>query len=291
MPNTQNFKTNVASLSQVYTKYTVSRIVANKKDDLLDMEVPADFQQELLQNNIEINLYSLADNSLIFSDVIKNSDAIRTETLQYNDNTSRNLLYIDFAKVVPNLQIPSGQYSVTLNFFADEIGSYDSRILKVSKISTSRREVELKLTDIKQQNLLEQFAIPRIPAEYIEPVLIQIFNQEGANEVSPPTSPAKIDSASLYQNFGSGSGQLLIEYGFNVDDGERPGINTVSQNVLNIAYPIAKQTVNDMIVLSGSTSFTETELSKYVVDAIDVAYDEILNDEARNPSKYRFDLI
>lgn len=291
MPNTQNFKTNVASLSQVYTKYTVSRVIANKQDNLLDMEVPADFQQELLQNNIEINLYSLADNSLIFSDFIKNSDAIRTETLQYNDNTSRNLLYIDFAKVVPNLQIPSGQYSVTLNFFADEIGSYDNRILKVSKISTSRREVELKLTDIKQQNLLEQFAIPRIPAEYIEPVLIQIFNQEGANEVSPPTSPAKIDSASLYQNFGSGSGQLLIEYGFNVDDGERPGINTVSQNVLNIAYPIAKQTVNDMIVLSGSTSFTETELSKYVVDAIDVAYDEILNDEARNPSKYRFDLI
>jgi hypothetical protein len=291
MANQTNYQSNIQELSNSYTRYLVSRTIANTKDDLLDMEVPADFSEALLQNTVEVNLYSLADNSLIFSDVVKNvSGSIYVETLQYEDNSSRKLLYIDFAKV-EGLQLPSGQYGVTLNFFADELGSYNDRILKVNRISTSRTEVELKLTDITQQKTLEQFAIPKIPAEFVKPILIQIFNQEGADNLTLPTSPVKIDSSSLYQNFSSGSGQKLVQYNFDDDDGSRIGINTIMQNVLDDAYPIALKTVEDMIFVSGSTSFTETELSKYVVDAIDIAYDAALADEAQNPQNYRFDLI
>lgn len=291
MAEQQNYQSNLQELSDSYTRYTVSRIIANKKDDLLDMEVSADFSEALLQNNIEVNLYSIADNSLIFSDVIRNvSGSIFTETLQYNDNSLRKLLYIDFAKVT-DLNLPSGQYSVTLNFFADELGASDDRILKVSRISTSRTEVELKLTDISQQSKLEQFATPAIPAEFIRPILQQIFNQSGSSQIELPTSPIKIDSSSLYQNFTSGSGEKLLQYNFDDDDGSRIGINTIMQNVLDDAYPIALQTVEDMILLSGSTHFTETELSEYVVNAIDIAYDAALDDEAQNPQNYRFDLI
>ena len=291
MAERQNYQSNIQELADSYTKYTVSRIIANKKDDLLDMEVPADFSEALLENNVEVNLYSLADNSLIFSDVVRNvSGSIFTETLQYNDNSLRKLLYIDFAKI-PDLNLPSGQYEVSLNFFSDEVGAYDNRILKVNKISTSRTEVELRLTDPTQQQLLQQFATPLIPAEFIKPILIQIFNQEGADEVVLPTSPIKIDSSSLYQNFASGSGEKLIQYNFDDDDGSRIGINTIMQNVLDDAYPIALKTVEDMMFLSGSTTFTETELSQYVVDAIDIAYDAALDDEAQNPQNYRFDLI
>ena len=291
MAERQNYQSNIQELADSYTKYTVSRIIANKKDDLLDMEVPADFSEALLENNVEVNLYSLADNSLIFSDVVRNvSGSIFTETLQYNDNSLRKLLYIDFAKI-PDLNLPSGQYEVSLNFFSDEVGAYDNRILKVNKISTSRTEVELRLTDPTQQQLLQQFATPLIPAEFIKPILIQIFNQEGADEVVLPTSPIKIDSSSLYQNFASGSGEKLIQYNFDDDDGSLIGINTIMQNVLDDAYPIALKTVEDMMFLSGSTTFTETELSQYVVDAIDIAYDAALDDEAQNPQNYRFDLI
>ena len=291
MAERQNYQSNIQELADSYTKYTVSRIIANKKDDLLDMEVPADFSEALLENNVEVNLYSLADNSLIFSDVVRNvSGSIFTETLQYNDNSLRKLLYIDFAKI-PDLNLPSGQYEVSLNFFSDEVGAYDNRILKVNRISTSRTEVELRLTDPTQQQLLQQFATPLIPAEFIKPILIQIFNQEGADEVVLPTSPIKIDSSSLYQNFASGSGEKLIQYNFDDDDGSRIGINTIMQNVLDDAYPIALKTVEDMMFLSGSTTFTETELSQYVVDAIDIAYDAALDDEAQNPQNYRFDLI
>lgn len=291
MANQRNYQSNIQELSNSYNRYLVSRVIANKRDDLLDMEMPADFSEALLQNNIEINLYSIADNSLIFSDVVRNvSGSIFTKTLQYNDNSLRKLLYIDFAKV-PDLNLPPGQYSVTLNFFADEIGAHDDRILKVNKISTSRTEVELKLTDSSQQLVLEQFATPLIPAEFIIPVLRQIFNQEGADELVLPTSPIKIDSSSLYQNFASGSGEKLVQYNFDEDNESQIGINTIMQNVLDDAYPIALKTVEDMIFVSGSTDFTETELFEYVVDAIDIAYDAALDDEEQNPQNYRFDLI
>lgn len=291
MANQRNYQSNIQELSNSYNRYLVSRVIANKRDDLLDMEMPADFSEALLQNNIEINLYSIADNSLIFSDVVRNvSGSIFTKTLQYNDNSLRKLLYIDFAKV-PDLNLPPGQYSVTLNFFADEIGAHDDRILKVNKISTSRTEVELKLTDSSQQLVLEQFATPLIPAEFIIPVLRQIFNQEGADELVLPTSPIKIDSSSLYQNFASGSGEKLVQYNFDEDNESQIGINTIMQNVLDDAYPIVLKTVEDMIFVSGSTDFTETELFEYVVDAIDIAYDAALDDEEQNPQNYRFDLI
>jgi hypothetical protein len=298
MPNQENFASNVEQLAQQYPRYTVSRVIANKSDDLLDMEVPSEFSENILQNNVELNLYSLSDNSLIFADFIKPvSGSIYTETLQYEDGSLRKLLYIDFVKATQTsihsqvFELPPGQYSVTLNFFANEIGAYDNRVLKVNRISTSRTEVELKLTDSLQQKMLEQFAIPRISAEYVRPALLQIFNQTGSSNLTVPMSSAKIDSSSLYQNFASGSGEKLLQYNFDDDDGSRIGINTITQNVLNIAYPIALKTVNDMILLSGSTSFTETELSKYVVDAIDIAYDSALDDEKRNPQNYRFDLI
>ena len=122
-------------------------------------------------------------------------------------------------------------------------------------------------------------------------MLIQIFNQSGSDQINLPTSPIKIDSSSLYQNFASGSGEKLVQYNFDDDVGTRIGINTIMQNVLNDAYPIVLKTVEDMIFLSGSTSFTETELAKYVVDAIDIAYDAALTDEETNPQNYRFDLI
>lgn len=294
MPNINNFETDITQLAELYSKFTVSRVIANKKDDLLDLEVPAEFDQKFLDNNIEINLYSLADNSLIYSDFIKNSQAITIQNVQYSDNTSRTLLFIDFKKLDVSTTIPSGQYSVTLNFFTDEIGSYDNRILKISKISTARTEVELKLMDTNRQKELETFAVPRIPVQYIKDVLKQIFNQEGADEISLPTSPIKIDQDVVYENFNNNYGQQLITYGFDQDagGGARPGINTIIQSVLNTAYLTAVETIDEEITKSATQYLTQTELSNYVVTAIDSAYNSYINMEvAKNPSKYRFDLV
>ena len=141
MANQENYKSNLETLSQQYNKYTVSRVVATTKDNLLEMEVPANFPEKITKANIEINLYSLADNSLIYSDFISNAitGAVTVQRLQYFDGT-RNLLFIDFSKL-SDLIVPIGQYSVSLNFFQDEIGSYDNRSLSISTISPSHTAI------------------------------------------------------------------------------------------------------------------------------------------------------
>ncbi len=297
MPNVNNFVTNTTELNRQYSRYTVSRVIENKKDELLKIEVPADFSEALLKNNIEISMYNLADNSLVSSAVIRNTTntngIISIYNLQYPDNTFRKLLVIDFTKLtqVEGISFPIGRYSVTLNFFIDELGSNDNKVLKLTRISPSRTEVELILTDTNLQKELEGFATPGIPIEYITPTLKQIFNQEGADDVELPMSSVRIDSSSLYQNFTNGAGEKLVQYNFDDDDEDKPGINTVTQTLLDLAYPIAVNTINTNTAISGSTRLTEVELSNYVISAIDEAYDLILKDEEDNPSMYRFDLI
>lgn len=289
MPNTKNFETDIIELSSLYPKYSVSRIIANKSDDLLDMEIPAEFSETLLNNNIEINLYSSADNSLIFSDVVKNiSGSIFTETLQYNDNTLRKLLYIDFSKVTPNLLLPSGQYVVSLNFFQDELGSYNDRILKVNKISTSRTEVELKLIDSTKQDNLKSFVTTQIPAQYIQPVIAQIFNQPNSIEI--PMSDVQITTSSVITYLDSGS--TLRNLGFTEDtpDGTKIGVNTLTQNILDKAYTI---TINQVKtdVSAGTASFDSNKIYGYVTTSLKQVYTEVLSDEVINAQRYRFDLI
>jgi len=287
MPNTKNFESEL--FSYYGPKFTTSRIIADRKDDLLEIETPADFPEAILSNNIELAIYSLADNSLLAYEIIPNSNgAVKVQTLQYEDGTFRRLLFIDLAKVT-GITLPSGRYSVTLNFFQDEIGTNINKPLKISRISTSNTEVELKLTNTDLQPDIEKFAIPRINVEYIYPVLAQIFNQPESDEEDIPTSPAKIDSSSIYQNFATGSGDVFLKYNFDDDDNEFLGINTIAQRVLDLAYPNAVEQIDNQI-LSGSTSFTEDELIKYVVSAIDDAYEYALKDEEDNPQRYRFDL-
>ena len=82
----------------------------------------------------------------------------------------------------------------------------------------------------------------------------------------------------------------MIQYGFDEDRGTQIGINTIAQNILNNAYPLALSSVQKLIS-SGSSSFTETQLDTIVINAIDIAYDTALEDEKNNPQRYRFDLI
>jgi hypothetical protein len=287
MPNQENF----VSSTSVQSKYTVSRIIANKADTLLEMEIPATFPTDLLESNVEINLYSLADNSLIYADFISNKyvGAITIETLQYTDGTFRKLLFIDFSKIT-EMFIPLGQYSVTLNFFVDEIGSYDNKTLKITKISPSRTEVELLLTNKDELAKLNRFVIPTIPAKYIVNVMKQIFNQDGALELEVPTNKLTINGNLVFEALDSGSADRLQTFGFDVDEGSKPGVKTVVQNVLDSAYTSTIDRINTDISM-GTGSFTSEKINSYVLAAIDVAYTRVFNEVKTNPVKYRFNLL
>jgi hypothetical protein len=208
----------------------------------------------------------------------------------YLDGTTRNLLYIDFAQL-PNLFIPTGTYQVTFDFFVNEIGKYNDRLLKLTKISPSRYEVELEHTSPTTANLdkVKKFMEQGISSTWAIDAAKQIFNQIGSNTLDVPASDVTITGSNVLNNLDSGS--TLITYGFAQDSIEgKPGIYTLTQQVLNLAYASASKKIQHDID-TGTGSFTATQLYGYVTSSIRLAYDVILVDELTNPSKYRFDLI
>lgn len=281
MANQENYTSDIQQLADSYTRYTVSRVIANKKDDLLDMEVPADFSNALLENNVEVNLYSIADNSLIFSDVIKNvSGSFRTETIQYKDNSLRKLLYIDFSKV-PSLELPSGQYNVTLNFFADELGAYDDRILKVNRISTSRTEVELKLTDLNKQTSIVEFVSPQINSDWVMDALKQALNQSGSRMI--PADNSVLTSQSIGNKLPGDMSSKIDQYNFE-------GVYDIAQQLLNGAY-ITVQTEVAKMLNENKTRFTTQTLSKIVNSSLTAEYKKYIEANQVAISQLPYDLV
>lgn len=291
MPNIKNYKQDTTTLQNRYNKFSISRTVETTRDSLFELEVPAEFSELDLQNTVELNLYTLNDNQLIYSAAIPNSlgNAITTDKLLYKDGSSRTLLYIDFRKLI-DFAIPTGTYSITLNFFKNEIGSYDDKVLEVVKISPSREEIELKLKDDKnnaQINKLKTFATPSIPARWIEQTVAQIFDQPGSQNLGVPTVSSSLSNQVLLQQLPVQTSQDIIRAGFNEASGSKPGVDDVRQTILNSSYTTVLLKVrND--VTRGTGSFTSTILQKYVVDAIQNECNKVYLDSVQTPEKYRF---
>jgi hypothetical protein len=281
MANQENYKSNLQTLSEQYNKYTVSRIVATTKDNLLEMEVPANFPQEITKANIEINLYSLSDNSLIFSDFISNSitGAVTLQPLQYsNDGMIRNLLFIDFSKV-SDLLVPIGQYAVSLNFFENEIGSYDNPSLSISTISPSRTEVELLGTDISELN---QFALPSLNSVWVKDALKQVFNQTGSN-VRIPTDNTVLTTGSIGQQMPQFVATSIEQYNFD-------GVYTIAQSILDGAY-LAATTEVDSLLANNTTRFTNATLATIISSSLVAEYKKYLDTNTTTVGQLPYDLV
>lgn len=279
MANQENYKSNLESLSQQYIKYSVSRIIADNRDNLLEAEVPASFPQQISNANVEINLYSLADNSLIYSDFISNAitGAVTVQTLQYSDNTKRNLLFIDFSKLT-DLIIPVGQYSVSLNFFENEIGAYDNRSLNISVITPSRTEVELTGNNISELN---EFALPSISSTWILAALTQAFNQSGSN-VTIPANNTVLSSGSIGAQMPTVATQI-DSYNFN-------GVYDVAQTILDGAYITAVSDVSKLIS-ENKTRFTTETLGTIISSSLAAEYKKYLDANTVSVSQLPYDLV
>jgi hypothetical protein len=283
MPNQQNFKQDIAKGFDNYSKFTVSRVFTTTNDTLLQAEVPADFPNSALANNVEINLYSLADNSLIYSDFISNSitGAISTQRIQYSDNTYRTFLYLDFSKLT-DLFIPSGQYSVSLNFLSDELGSFDDRTLKITKISNSRKEVELEVSDTTK---LKMFALPALNTTWVGDAVKQVFNQPNSNQ-NIPTIPNNLTTSSINNQLSSSIVSSINKYNF--DEGTA-NIYAISQNILNTAYVKVNERINQLNS-SSRMRFTNEELNTIITTEVSASYVKYINDNALQVSQLPYAL-
>lgn len=151
MPNQNNFRNQV--VSRVESRFLASRIVRFPEDNVLLEEIPASFGYDY-EDNIELHFYTAKSNTLVQSVITKISDGfVKLHIVGYDDGTYKTYLQIDFTKLFTELptSVPTskniivmipGDYKVSINFFSDEIGSYNNKILTISEISPSRTEIE-----------------------------------------------------------------------------------------------------------------------------------------------------
>jgi hypothetical protein len=266
MANQQNYSTNISGLVNP-TKFNVSRIIGDMRDNLLEIEVSANIRVDDYVNKfVELHVYSLADNQLIYSTVLDNSisDILKINTITYDDGSSRNLLFIDFSKV-STFDFPIGRYSVTLNFFSKEIGSYDDRPLVVNKISPSRKEVEL-LPNPENIVTAYNFVLPSIRADWVNDAMKQIFNQENNQDSMIPTIPDSMSKDLLQQQLLT----VLSNTNVYIDMDE---VFSIAQSILDIGYIKAKERVTERLT-TDKKRFTAVELNDIVTFSIQEAYDE-----------------
>jgi len=165
MPNQSNFRNSITTQTDV--RFLASRIVRIPTEQILLEEVPASFGYDA-QDNVELHFYTARSNLLVTSIVTKLSDeVVKLHIVGYDDGTYKTYLQIDFTKLLvsKNTTIVPGDYKVSINFFSDEIGSYDNPVLAISEISPSRTEVEVYFTNATDEVNIAQNG--RLISEFI----------------------------------------------------------------------------------------------------------------------------
>lgn len=167
MPNQANFRSDITTTTD--PRFTASRIVRSSDELILLEEVAASFAFDK-DDVVEIHFYTVPENQRILSTITTISDGIlKSHIVSYADNTYKNYIRIDLTKLFKdkNLVLIPGDYKMVLNFFSNEVGTYDNRKLTINEISPSRTEVELVFNDTIDEvyrqenlNLLREFVEP-----------------------------------------------------------------------------------------------------------------------------------
>lgn len=264
MANTDNFKSNVNLLSRQYSRFMVSRIFENPLNSMLEVEEPANLPDEFF---IEISLYSLSDNSLVYNTTIatnSQTNVLFTRTLQYSGQQVRRLLFVDFSK--EQLAIPDGEYQAVVSFFVSEIGTLDEKPLFIHTVSPSRREVELRLLpEYKTQenmNTLLNVSRPQINSSYVMEAVGQIF---GKTSGSIPSDNSVLVFDSIEQTLPAGlNNDVILE------------LQEISTDILDTAYEATiSQLESDLT--SGKVRFTDMYLQDIINTTITDAYTQYLS--------------
>lgn len=271
MANTFNYESNIVSLESEYNRYSVSRIIENPLQDLLEIELP----MQIPQNGyfVELTLYSLANNAVVFNttiDSISNPNAVNIVTLNYPNLSVRRLMFIDFSKITT--EIPDGRFEAVFNFFVSRIGTSTIKPLTLTKISPSRTEVELQLSPeyktVQSASILTDFAKPQINYTWALKAMQYICNQTQSFDKNIPTDQTPL-SFDIVKQF------LPPTVTAQLNNPNTSGIFTSSvqlstQTLLNNTYNQALQSIQAQI--AQNVVFTDTKLMEIFSASLGTAY-------------------
>jgi len=260
MPNQTNFRSDITTKTE--PRFLTSRIVNNPGELILFEEIPASFGYDP-EDNIELHFYSVTTNQLVLSTTVKLSDdVIKVHTVAYADRTYKNYLRIDFTKlfVDKNLILVSGDYKVAINFFSDEIGTYENKILRIDFISNSRTEVQLSFNNSIDQPTIES-----------NNILAKEFVEKGFN---------KIDAI--------GVSQKIFKSGVELNDSNEGVTATNIIERIDVVDQTYEQTIGKIDRLGILNEF-ENDLNEFVSNLYQYIIQEIIikSDERTQEEEFR----
>lgn len=156
MPNQYNFRSDVTTIES--PRYNASRIVNVPSEAIYLEEVPASFAFDK-DDTVEVHFYTIPGNQRIISTIINlTDDILKSHIVSYSDGTFKNYLRIDITKLFTdkNLILIPGDYRMVVNFFSNEIGDYNNKILTIDQVSESRTEVEVSFNNTVDEIVREE---------------------------------------------------------------------------------------------------------------------------------------
>ena len=274
MPNQSNFRSEV--ISKIESRFLASRIVRFPTDQILLEEVPASFGYDP-QDNVELHFYTIRGNTLITSIITKLADeVVKLHIVGYDDGTYKTYLQIDFTKLLvdKNITVVPGDYKVSINFFSDEIGSYDNKILAINEISPSRTEVEIYFTNTfdevtlyNNRELIREFVDEGFSKAEAIGVMKKILNDgiESGNDSEGLTANNIIQNIEITG---------LQTQQSSIDRLNTLGLNTQFRDAINNYLPSLFEKVREKIVI-GDELVQSSELEQFITEEVDKTVEQL----------------
>jgi hypothetical protein len=276
MPNQNNFRSDVVTISD--PRFIASRIVSFPEEEILYESIPASFGYDIF-DNIEIHFYSVPNNNLLLSTLIdaSDSDILKSHIVSYEDGTFKNYIRIDFTRLFEKkeLFLRPGDYKIVINFFADEIGSYNNRKLYLQDISESRTEVEVAFFDTQDIEDLNENLID------LREFILPSFSRPTAIGVAEKIFRSGVRSTDTFRD------EVGLTYNNILDNIELPGIDQTENNTLGRIrrlsstaetefsnqieqfLPVLYEKIREEIVIRGDRRIQEDEFKEFIEEVVD----------------------
>ena len=272
MPHQPNY---VQVLPTKPQSFSVSRIAESEADrDILVGRLPGEFGFDI-DDNIELHFYD-SQNTLVNSTIVPISTGIvSSRTVILPEGQKEEKLVVDMSRVQKELGLflPAGTYTLVINLFSDEIGSYGNRKLFIEEISDSRTELRLSFnvaySDVENQELYE-FIDPSLPRVLAGGVVGSIMGITEDNLITNPTDTG-IQSEQFISDVNTQLENLIPTI-----SAQLYNIEPNLQDELNTTISIASGAVYDAFISLLEVTKNSNKFDRLQKEELDVLIEEAL---------------
>lgn len=144
---------------------------------------------------VELWIYN-PDSSFADHIVLPFNDPALTLSTVLDVNGTAEMLNLDFKNILSRMNVFPGRYSITANFFRNEVGSEADYKLFISDISTDRTQITVEPVTLNVQAVQDifEFVVPSVPRQIAKGLIDQAFGKEQTGDPASQLDPDKVAS-------------------------------------------------------------------------------------------------